>query len=257
MYSIVFFALISTIFASPTPSENILNNVPECKALLDEGENAYSIPHCNAEVNACFKEAHAMAPACLAKTMKDWKDNSPDKYQCMTKDNMKSLKKDWFAASCKWHTGVVKCMKGDATGGDFPVPHEEIDHHAAHAHGRDQIKQHVDKFTQRHDCWKALHEKMDECSKKAEAQCHNFNICDGHEMPPDNATEQLQNWHKVAMKLKADKHEKMRAFVTEMKTCLHEVEDNQENLDETDAHGDHGDHETGSEDGVHGHHGMN
>lgn len=65
-------------------------------------------------------------------------------------------------------------------------------------------------------------------------------------MPPDDATEKLQDWHKVAMKLKIDKHEKMRAFLNEMKGCL-----NEDNQDATsDAPGDHHDH------GSHGHHGM-
>lgn len=83
----------------------------------------YTLHGCSQEINTCFKDAHALAPRCVAKDMKFFKENEPQKFECVTKTAIEDLK-SWFGISYKWHSGLRLCLAGAEASEDFENPQE-------------------------------------------------------------------------------------------------------------------------------------
>lgn len=198
-----------------------LGDVPECKKLLDKGETAYTLPHCNADVNACFKEAHGIAPRCIAKGMKYFKENHPEKFDCFHKQEMENIKKEWFAASCKQHAALVHCMAGDEPTEDFEktttVTEQELEE------GKQAKKRWMDKGIAEYpdigNCWKQLMDKMEECHQKAKAECSDYAVCIAATDPAADASEQLKTWHDIGHVLEKIKYAKAKKMIETGDAC--------------------------------------
>jgi len=199
-----------------------LGDVPECKKLLDQGDAAYHLPHCSEEINTCFKDAHAMAPRCIAKGLKYFKENHPAIYDCFHKDDMENLKKAWFAASCKQHSALVHCMSGDEPTEEFEKETDitEDDLEAAKEAKEEWMEKAKQDYPEIGNCWQELKDKMDECHEKAKAECDHYGLCLAASEPADDTSDTLKTWHDIGHVLEKIKYSKGKEFMEAGNQCL-------------------------------------
>jgi len=202
-----------------------LSDAPECKALLDLGDAAWVVPNCNAEVQTCIKEVHAMAPKCVAKHYKYWKDNKPDVYECFNKPEMEALKKTWFGLSCKWHTALIKCLKGEEAGEDYEIPEDVNITDEEHKENKEYTMNFFRKTLaeveagSNENCLQAWQDKIKECKEKGKT-CANYPGCSGEGALGDNPSDVLKTWHTITSRLVKKKVKEMRDNISKAEDCF-------------------------------------
>jgi len=218
--AVIALALTSTV---PPNKQMVpgMGDVPECKKLLDKGDAAYHLPGCNEDVNTCFKEAHSIAPRCIAKGMKFFKENHPTKFDCFHKQEMENLKKNWFSASCKLHLAMVHCMAGDEATEDFEqtTTITDADLAAAKKAKKDWMDKGMEEYPDIGECWKQMVDKMHECDTKAKQECNNYGVCTASIDPTHDASERMKTWHEIAHVLEKIKYSKAKEFIVAGEEC--------------------------------------
>jgi len=234
MKFLIVFAVFVTCFATdPHPHQNPMNKIPglsdapECKALLDLGEAAWVVPNCDEHVQTCIKEVHALAPKCVAKHYKYWKDNKPEVYECFHKPEMESLKKSWFGISCQWHNALIKCLKGEEAGEEFEIPEEVNITDEQHKENQEFIMNYFRKASEKAEpgihsnetCIQVWQDKIKECKHKAQS-CPNYPACSGEGGLGAHPSDVIKTWNTITSRLAKKKMRDMRENISKASECM-------------------------------------
>jgi len=218
MFQNVALSVIFVVFVAATePPKGALpgmTEVPSCKALLDLGDHAYKLPNCNDEVDACFKEAHSLAPKCYAKEVKLFKE-------CYAKQEVKDLIKNWFSDACNMHLAMISCMKNEEASEKFETETDITDNQ--HNETMHKVMKWLGKYSEKYpevgECWGEVFKKMDDCKAKAQQQCGNFGICFGSKNPAHDASDVLKTWYKIGRTYEKKRYNGLKEFMKIFTDC--------------------------------------
>jgi len=183
--------------------EELLGSIPECAAAKAAGS---AVPNCP-DLGTCLDGVHGEMKTCHEQLHQDAKFKGCAESKI---DDKKATLKD----GCRWTTAVKKCMEGgqepgsewdDIVNAAPGTPHA----HTPHTPPTEEEKQKM-------KCMHDVFEKLKTCHQQAE-NCPNYKVCAGKEASTD-AT--LAKWHKITNHLKHEKHQDMKKYWEDMKTCL-------------------------------------
>jgi len=186
------------------PWEDLAQYSPDCQKLK---ERDFSVPNCE-DAAECFREARNKAKNCIQEDIKD-----PNIKTCHRKDEIKDMRKEFIAKSCKMHLATSKCMGGEDSS-TFETSQVVMLF-------KRNIQQHISELNP-NECWKEFMGKLQVC-KAMGNECEHFKACSGQEEDTEHPDDSYASWYDIVKPMKADVQTSLLKFLRGLKKCVSEA----------------------------------